>query len=206
MWNLRQLTLDFPPELIEGVMLPAAAIQQQQQASALLEQTQAHCDELLREAENQAAQILHQASLEAEQQIAQQRATAEQAFWQQTQRLFDDWHHARQQQDNQLLTRAQHLVTAAFSQLLAELPDNEKIHALLSQLLQASDRRNEATLFYHPQHEASLRHWFTVNPHLPWALRADEQQIPETLLLQTSQGEFTISWDSLQQRLLHLCS
>ena len=203
MWHLRLLPLDPATELTEGCLLPAPLLAEQQQAHSLLQHTQQHCAERIQEAEQQAALILAQARQEAEQQIQQQQQAAEHRFWQQAQQLFAGWEQARQQENAALLTRTTELVQTLFRQLLIALPDADKLQAQLTQLLQASEHRHsEAVLYFHPQHETLLQHWLHAHPHLPWRLNADEQQPSDSLLLHTAQGEFSLSWAVLEQRIL----
>ncbi|VEB99377.1 type III secretion apparatus protein, HrpE/YscL family [Cedecea lapagei] len=204
MWIGRKVALEDDSYVVEGVLLPQAVLQEQQQARSLVEQATLKSEALLAEARQQAERLILEAEQEAERLVVLRTEEAEGEFWQRADSLFNEWQAERDAQSAEVVSQAQRLINAAFEQLFGGLSEQQKLTALLTQLQVAGARATEVTLYYSPQHEAALASWLAAHPRLGWTCCADEALAAETLLLQTAQGEFSISWASLQQHLLRL--
>lgn len=204
MWIGRKVALEDASCAIEGVLLPQKMLLEQQQALSVLARAQQRSEAMLAEAGRQVERLLNEAQQQAERQVAARCEEAEQAFWQRSEALFSEWHEERTAQQGQILGQAQALINAAFEQLFGGLTEQQKLTGLLSQLLQASGRATAVTLYHASRHEAALAEWLDAHPQLGWSRCIDDALAAETLLLQTAQGEFSISWNSLHQHLLRL--
>lgn len=206
MWIGRKFALEEDVQVIEGVLLPHAALQEQQQAQSLVEQAMRRSEALLEEARQQAEQMLAEAQADAERLVITRCEEAERNFWLRAEPFFSEWQAERDAQSAEIVTQAQALITAAFEQLFGCLSEQQKLTALLTQLQGASARATDVTLYHPSQYEAPLASWLAARPQLGWTRCTDDALAAETLLLQTAQGEFSISWASLQQHLLRLAS
>ncbi|ATF93534.1 type III secretion system stator protein SctL [Cedecea neteri] len=206
MWIGRKLALEEDAQVIEGVLLPHAALQEQQQAQSLVEQAMRKSESLLEEARQQAERMLAEAQADAERLAASRCEEAERDFWLRAEPFFSDWQAEREAQSAEIVGQAQALIAAAFEQLFGGLSEQQKLTALLTQLMASSARATDVTLYHPSQYEAPLANWLAARPQLGWTRCADDALAAETLLLQTAQGEFSISWASLQQHLLRLAS
>lgn len=204
MWIGRKVALEDASCAIEGVLLPQKMLLEQQQALSVLALAQQRSEAMLAEAGRQVERLLTEAQQQAERQAGARCEEVEQAFWQRSEALFSEWHDERTAQQNQILNQAQALINAAFEQLFGGLTEQQKLTGLLAQLQQAGGRATEVTLYHASRHEAVLAEWLDAHPQLGWSRCIDDAMAAETLLLQTAQGEFSISWNSLRQHLLRL--
>ncbi|SQA96523.1 type III secretion apparatus protein, HrpE/YscL family [Cedecea neteri] len=191
---------------MKAFLLPHAALQEQQQAQSLVEQAMRKSESLLEEARQQAERMLAEAQADAERLAASRCEEAERDFWLRAEPFFSDWQAEREAQSAEIVGQAQALIAAAFEQLFGGLSEQQKLTALLTQLMASSARATDVTLYHPSQYEAPLANWLAARPQLGWTRCADDALAAETLLLQTAQGEFSISWASLQQHLLRLAS
>ncbi|WP_312744585.1 type III secretion system stator protein SctL [Cedecea neteri] len=206
MWIGRKLALEEDVQVIEGVLLPHSALQEQQQAQSLVEQAMRKSEALLEEARQQAEQMLAEAQANAERLAITRCEEAERDFWLRAEPFFNEWQAERYAQSAEIVSQAQALISAAFEQLFGGLSDQQKLTALLTQLQGSGARATDVTLYHPSQYEAPLASWLAARPQLGWTRCADDALAADTLLLQTAQGEFSISWASLQQHLLRLVS
>ncbi|NIF32633.1 HrpE/YscL family type III secretion apparatus protein [Enterobacter sp. Cy-643] len=206
MWIGRKLALEESVQVIEGVLLPHAALQEQEQAQSLMEQAMRKSEALLEQARQQVEQMLAEAQADAERLAIRRCEEAERDFWLRAESFFSEWQAERDAQSADIISQAQTLISAVFEQLFGGLSEQQKLTALLTQLLGSGARATDVTLYHPPQYEAPLASWLAARPQLGWTRCADDGLAAETLLLQTAQGEFSISWASLQQHLLRLAS
>ncbi|MRT54727.1 HrpE/YscL family type III secretion apparatus protein [Enterobacteriaceae bacterium RIT693] len=204
MWIGRKVALEDDASIIEGVLLPQSVLQEQQQARSLVEQATLRSEALLAEARQQAERAIAEAQDEAGRLVIARVEDAERDFWQRAEIFFSEWQAERDAQSSAVVSQAQALINAAFEQLFGGLSEQQKLNALLTQLQGASARATDVTLYHPSQHEAPLASWLAAHPQLGWTRCVDDALAAETLLLQTAQGEFSISWASLQQHLLRL--
>ncbi|QKJ86328.1 HrpE/YscL family type III secretion apparatus protein [Paramixta manurensis] len=202
MWITKQITLTTLPPLEEGVVLSRETLHEYQQAYDVLTAAQQRHAQIVADAERQAQQIIEAAHDEAARQIAAALAQSEAQFLQRVETLFEDWQSARKQQDESLISQAQYLVSAALTHLFDSSSDTQKVTALLRQLLQARARGQSATLWCHPSQYAAIEAWLQAHTHLDWAVQLDDALEIHSVMLQTANGELSVNWAQLQQRLL----
>ncbi|ANI81300.1 type III secretion system stator protein SctL [Kosakonia oryzae] len=194
MWKIREIVL--PPSLMagEGAIVPREVLDEHRQAQALL-----------RQAEQEAGQILAAAREEAERQVLAARAECEMQFLQNAETVLEEWRQARAQQEENLVSQAQQLVSAVFVHLFARTSDEQKISALLRQILQAqtAEKGSSATLWCHPSQFDAVGNWLQAHASLDWLLQTDDALETHQLRLQTTNGELSVNWEHLQQRLLN---
>lgn len=194
MWKVREIVL--PPSLMagEGAIVPREVLDEHRQAQALL-----------RQAEQEAAQILAAAREEAERHVLAARAECERQFLQNAEVVLDEWRQARAQQEENLVSQAQQLVSAVFAQLFAWTSDEQKISALLRHILQVqtSEKGHSATLWCHPSQFDAVGNWLQAHASLDWQLQTDDALEIHQLRLETANGELSVNWEHLQQRLLN---
>ncbi|ADP11384.1 type III secretion protein HrpE [Erwinia sp. Ejp617] len=162
----------------------------QQQGQEILEQARQQAQAMLEEAERQK---------EAEMLSAQQRA--EQAFWQQADTLLQSWQQQYQQLEEQVLDVMDSVLTQALSQLLTEVPQTQRLAALLRQLLRAKTLAEQGSLYCHPAQQVEIADWLRSHAHLAWQLQPDESLAQDSLKLVTANGELCLDW---QQAVRHL--
>lgn len=189
MWKLKTLhQLDgcAPP----GNILRREEIAQQQQAVSIIEQ-----------AHEQAHLIREQARAEAQAEMEACRREWEATFWQQAQTLLADWQQQREAEEAQLVILAGKVLNEALQQLLDEVDDERRFHALLKQLLRHYPRQQQATLYCASAQEQAISRWLADQPQLSWTLCADPALAPDHLRLTTGQGELLVNWQTLRQQL-----
>ena len=204
MWIGRKVALEDGAPVIEGVLLLRHVLQEQQLAQTALEQATLRAEAVLAEARQQAERLMVEAQQEAQRLAIMRCEEAERDFWLRAETFFSQWQAEREAQSAEVVSQAQALIHAVFEQLLGGLSEPQKLNALLTELQAASARATDVTLYHPSRHEAELTSWLAAHPQLGWSRCTDDALAAETLLLQTAQGEFSISWASLQQHLLHL--
>ncbi|MCU5773688.1 type III secretion system stator protein SctL [Erwiniaceae bacterium BAC15a-03b] len=189
MWKVKKISL-LNGEQATGNLLRAEEIATHQQAEMILA-----------EAQQQAQEILAAAQQQAEQHIAEQREQCEAQFWQQADELFSSWQQQRQQDEQQLVTLAEQLLTQAITQVLDDFTPQQRFRALLQQLLRQHARQQQATLWCATAQQQEVSAWLAQQPQLEWQLSFDEQLPVDQLRLVTDQGELQIGWAALCQQL-----
>jgi len=202
MWNLREIELQFEPDLIEGTVLSSSWLREQSEAKSLLARTFAQCEEAKKQTHEEIELMKTQARLHHEERMKTLLADVEKAFLEKAESVFFEWSQEKSMDGADLVKRAQALCNALFIEMFNRIPDEEKVEAVLNQIIKASDKQVSATLFYHPQHEDQLQAWKETQPHLPWELFADDTQQIDTLLLKTEQGELSLSWPGFRDHIL----
>ncbi|URQ61351.1 type III secretion system stator protein SctL [Pantoea alhagi] len=196
MWQLRRLSCFTPPEP-QQALLNREALALQQQAQQIRVAAEQEAQRLLDEAHQQAQQIQQQAQAESDALLEKQQAH----FWQQAQMLFDDWHEQRETQQQQVVSLASQLLAQALAHCLAEVPSEQRLQALLTQLMNRLPSETQATLYCAPCRQAPLAAWLSARPALRWQLTPDEGLEIDALRLVTAQGELQISWQAFCQSL-----
>jgi len=190
MWKLktlRQLNGIAP----EGTILRREEIARQEEAASII--ALAH---------EQAQAIREEARAAAQAEYDTQRLEWEAAFWQQAQRLLDDWQQQRAAEEAQLVIVAGKVLNEALQQILDEVDDERRFHALLKQLLRLYPRQQQATLYCASAQEMAVSGWLAGQPLLSWTLCADPELAADRLRLVTTQGELLIDWRTLCQQLV----
>jgi type III secretion protein L len=155
----------------------------QQQAEAILQQAQ-----------QQAAKIVAAAEQEAEAATLGIRQRAEEVFWAQADKMFTDWKQQQQQMESDVLLVMDSVLALALEQLLTEVPEPQRLSALLRLLLREKTQANQACLSCHPSQQQWVAAWLETYPHLSWQLQPDENLPPDSLKLVTTQGELSLDW------------
>ncbi|WP_168404571.1 type III secretion system stator protein SctL [Erwinia amylovora] len=163
----------------------------QQQGQDILEQARQQAQAMLEEAERQA---------EVEMLNAQQRA--EQAFWQQADTLLQSWQQQYQQLEAQVLEVMDSVLTQALDQLLTDVPQTQRLAAILRQLLRAKTLTEQGSLYCHPAQHLEIADWLRSHVHLAWQLQPDESLAQDSLKLVTANGELSLDWQQAVRQLL----
>lgn len=192
MWMVKKLRVLSAPHAAVEPLLSREMLAEHQQALDLLQTAEQQAQARLALAEEEAAQLLAAAQERADAAIAEEQ----QAFIARTEQFFADWQQARQAWQEALLPRAEALLRQAMGQLLAELPDDARLNAMLLQLQQAQGRQVAATLSCAPASQQQISIWLKQHP-LDWELVSDSSLGDDTLRLTTDNGELLLSWDQV---------
>lgn len=171
-----------PPTLITQEMLGEAAL-----AHQLLQRAKLQADQLLKQVQAQREQLLEQASLE---------------FWQRANAQLKQWESERQAMSASLEYYASSFANQALRSVLEEVPPEQRLTALIKQLLLTQLPPVQATLRCHPLERDNLEHCLANHGATPWLLRPDESLKPQALVLETLEGDFRIDWNTLCEALL----
>lgn len=204
MWLTRHLNFTTVPLLEEGVLLRASAIHPLQNFDIMIAMAEQQKADIIAEANRQVGEILDAAHTQANLLITTLVADREKKYIQRAEALFSDWQSAREQQELLLVQHAQQLVNKTLQHLFAQSDDPKKVTALLRQLLQANVREPDATLYCNPGQYDYVYSWMQDHAYLSWSLKTDDVLKMDNLLLQTANGELSISWSHLQESLLNV--
>lgn len=153
-------------------------------------------EQLLEAAKSEAEALLIDARQEVERLGKEAQAQAQVEVWSKADAMLDDWQQQRQQMWAHIITTAETLVGQALQKLLGEQPDNIRVRAVLHHLMFAQPQEQAGVLHAHPD-------WLETTTlqlqqaQARWTLRADPQLAPDSLLLRTNQGDFSLSWSRL---------
>jgi len=202
MITLRQITLDFEPELIEGVLIDKQWFEEQETARTLIQETEDYCRQLREQAQQEITEMTENAKAEHQKRLAEILEEMEVNFLDKTEGLFAEWAEQREQEENEIIDRAKKLVESVFIAMLNQLPDEDKLHAVFKQIQRASDKHTEATLYHHPDQTALLQEWATKNGLSMWTLIPDDTLHPDELILRAPKGELSLSWSGFQKHII----
>ncbi|MGP3591671.1 type III secretion system stator protein SctL [Vagococcus sp. WN89Y] len=153
-------------------------------------------------AHEQAEAIREQARAEAAAEAQTLKREWEADFWQQAQTLLTEWQQQREEDEAQLVILAGNVLNEALQQLLDDVDDARRFHALLKQLLRLYPRQQPATLWCASEQEQAVSGWLAAEPQLCWTLCPDPALAKDSVRLVTGQGELIVNWDTLRQQLL----
>lgn len=159
-------------------------------------------EDILRQAQQQAEAILVAAEQEAEACKLRVQQRAEQDFWQQADSLLADWRQQQQQIESEVLAVMDGVLAQALGQLLTEVPEPQRLSALLRQLLRDKMQAEQASLCCHPSQQQPIADWLATHSHLSWQLQPDETLAADSLKLVTAQGELHLDWQQAVRQLL----
>ncbi|WP_380184443.1 type III secretion system stator protein SctL [Kalamiella sp. sgz302252] len=194
MLTVKKLAVLTPPV---GPLLTSDQLVAHQQALSLLQMAEQQAQARLAQAEEEAEALLAAAQARADEAVAAQQ----QAFVARAEELFADWQEQQQKWQEALIPRAEALLQQAMGQLLAELPEEARLEAMLRQLQQAQGRQTNATLSCAPARLAQAESWLEQRP-LEWQLVADSSLPSDTLRLATDNGELSLSWVQVEAALI----
>lgn len=173
--------LGLPPTLISRQTLADFS-----QASQLLNRTQAQANQLMAQANKEREAILESAAFE---------------IWQRADAQLKRWENDRQQMCDNLERYATAVVNKAIHRLLDESVEPERLASLLRHLVTLQLPEVNAILLCHPP-ELKIVKQYLANQHSKyWKLQPDERVESQTLVLQTEEGNFRISWNSMREAL-----
>lgn len=121
---------------------------------------------------------------------------AQHTFWAQANSQLKRWQMEHLAQSRALESNATAVVNHALHHLLADVPPQARIAALLEQLLRTQCPPLDAILRCHPHAIVHIRQWLKTQTDTVWQLQTDERLDPQALVLTTEQGEFCIDWCS----------
>ncbi|MGB3122865.1 MAG: type III secretion system stator protein SctL [Pseudomonas sp.] len=158
----------------------------------------AHAGQLLARAQAQAEELLSQAAAQREAMLEQ----AQLAFWQRANAQLEHWAHQRQTMCDNLERYATSIADQALCCLLEDIPPAQRLTALIKRLMAAQLPTVSATLLCHPSDLADLEQCLAMLNITLWVLRGDDRVKPQTLVLETTEGDFRIDWASMRKILL----
>lgn len=158
--------------------------------------------DILQQAKRQAEQILAAAQQEAEACKLRAQQRAEEDFWQQADSLLAHWQQQQQQTESEILSVMNSVLAQALGQLLTEVPDSQRLNALLRQLLREKRQVEQGTLCCHPSQQQPIAAWLATYSHIRWQLQPDETLPLDRLKLLTTQGELHLDWQQAVRQLL----
>ena len=180
--DLPKGTASFPETLI-----PRDRLEGYTQANNALEHAKAQARQLLKLAEKQREKLLEQAGLE---------------IWQRADAQFKRWEVERQAMYDNLERYASSIANQAIYLLLEETPSPQRMAALLKQLMASQMPMVKSALLCHPLELEAARQSLADHINTLWVLRADDTVKPQTLLLQTEEGDFCIDWAAMHSTFL----
>lgn len=170
------------------------------QAQLLIQQ---QGQDVLQQARERAQALLEEAERQAEARLLCAQQGVERAFWHQAEPLLLSWQQQYQQLEAQVLEVMESVMTQALGQLLTEVPEPQRLAALLRQLLRAKTRDEQGSLCCHPAQQEAIADWLHGHPHLSWQLQPDESLAADSLKLVTAHGELHLDWQQAVHQ-LHL--
>ena len=202
MITLREIPLEFEPDLIEEVLITGLWLEEQEESKRLIQKTEAYCEQRMADTEQEIIRMEESAKKAHQERLAKMVEELEANFLDKSEALFAQWHQEREREADEITDRAKQLVEKVFLALLDQLPDDDKLHAVFRQLMRSADPRTEATLYFHTQQSDTLKEWLSRHHQLMWTLVPDDTLSPDELVLRTSKGELSLSWAGFQKHLV----
>lgn len=159
-------------------------------------------EQVLQQAREQAQQILDEAHAQALQLHRQSEAQARAEVMDSAQVLLDDVQRQHRQREAAVLEVARELVSAAVQQVLGEQTPQQRIEAVLDQLIAAQPDEPLARLHCHPERLDELAACLQRGGREGWRLQGDPRLAPDALSLRSERGEFNLDWQSLTRHVL----
>lgn len=187
MLTLRKIELHNGAPGQPKVLITREMLADYSRSGQLLGSAQAQAEELLRQAAEHREELLEQANLD---------------FWSRAHAQLSLWERQRQEVCDSLEHYATSIANQAFHCLLEEVPAPQRLSALIKQLVATQIPPIKATLVCHPHEHEQAAQALAKLGSTPWRLRPDDQVKPQTLLLETDEGDFRIDWASMREILL----
>lgn len=169
-----------PP--LPGSLISREILANYAQAGDVVQQAEARAMQLLREASEQREAMLEKAGIE---------------IWQRADAQLKRWEAERQILCDNLERYATSTANQAIYLLLEETPAPKRMAALIKQLLACQVPALKATLICNPYELETVRKCLDSSGSHQWALRAENTIEPQTLILNTDEGDFRIDWISM---------
>ena len=138
----------------------------------------------------------------AEDLVREACAVASAEFWQQAEAFLEGWREQQRLASERIVERAGRLVGQALTCLLDEVPQQERVHALLRQLYGAQAGDGTGELCCHPRIRPAVEDWLERRRSCTWRIREDDSLDSGSLRLVAEHGEFVLSWDEALTELL----
>ncbi|MGL5997344.1 MAG: type III secretion system stator protein SctL [Pseudomonas proteolytica] len=168
-------------------LIPRETLANYAHAHNVLEHSKAQARQLLKLAEKKREKLLEQAGLE---------------IWRRADAQFKRWEVERQAMYDNLERYASSIANQAIRLLLEDTPLPQRMSALIRQLMASQMPMVNAALLCHPQELEAARQALADHNTTLWVLRADDTVKPQTLLLQTEEGDFCIGWAAMRDAFL----
>ena len=168
-------------------LIPRETLANYAHAHNTLEHAKAQARQLLKLAEKQREKLLEQAGLE---------------IWRRADAQFKRWEVERQAMYDNLERYASSIANQAIHLLLEDTPPPQRMAALIRQLMASQVPMVNAALLCHPQELEAARLALADHNTTLWVLRGDDTVKPQTLLLQTEEGDFCIGWAAMRDAFL----
>jgi type III secretion protein L len=169
-----------PP--LPGSMISCETLASYTQASSVVDQAKAEAGQLLKAAHAQREELLEKANLQV---------------WQRANAQLKRWEIERQALCDNLERYATAIANQAIHLLLEDTPAPQRMTALIKQLLASHVPAVKAALVCHPLELEAVRACLANRGSTHWTLRADNTIKPQSLILNTEEGDFRIDWTSL---------
>lgn len=169
-----------PP--LPGSLISCEILANYAQAGDVVEQAEARAMQILKEASEQREAMLEKAGIE---------------IWQRADAQLKRWEAERQILCDNLERYATSTANQAIYLLLEETPAPQRMAALIKQLLACQVPALKATLVCNPYELETVRQCLASSGSHQWALRAENTIEPQTLILNTDEGDFRIDWISM---------
>lgn len=169
-----------PP--LPGTLVSCKTLASYSQAVSVLEQAKTDARQILEEATQQREDLLEQAGLE---------------MWHRASAQLKRWDLDRQALCDDLERYASSIANQAVYLLLEEAPHPQRMAAMIKQLLARHVPMVKATLLCHPMDLECVKACLVHRGEDHWTLRPDNAIKPQTLVLNTEEGDFRINWPDM---------
>lgn len=201
MFVKRRIALPGAEELTLGPLIKAEqlglclAVEQvlgraDERATALMSDVEEQAKRLLEEAQQQGEVLAEQARLEAERQV-----------WQQADALLDGLRRAEQGLWEEVERHAEQVLRAALATLLGEVAPQQRVQALMRQLVDSQRQLSSATLYCAPEQQECVQDVLESEHLGRWRVLPDPRLAVDQLVLETDSGVFRSSWSALSDAL-----
>jgi type III secretion protein L len=172
---------------LPGSLISCETLASYAQADDVVEQAKARAKQLLKEVSLQREDLLKKAGLEV---------------WQRADAQLKRWEAERQVLCNNLEHYATSIANQTIYRLLEETPAPQRIASLIKQLLACQVPAIKATLLCNTHELEAVRRCLDSFSSNHWTLRAENTIEPQTLILNTEEGDFRIDWTSMLRSLM----
>jgi type III secretion protein L len=152
------------------------------EATQILDHAKAQAKQIMQLAEEQREELLEKSDAEV---------------WRRANAQLKRWDTDRKAMCESLEKYATSITNQAIFALLEETPLQQRLKALMSQLLESQVPSVKAILLCHPLELEVVAQCLANCGNTLWTLRSDDTVKPQTLVLNTDEGDFRIGWASM---------
>ncbi len=197
MFVKRRVTLPGAEELALSSLIKAERLGLCLSVEAVLGRAEERAAALMTDAEEQAQGLLEEARQRGEVLAEQARMDAERQVWQQADTLLEGLRQAEQGLWQDVERHAEQVLRSALATLLGEVAPQQRVQALMRQLVDAQRQLSSATLYCAPEQQACVQD-AVESEHLGrWRVLPDPRLAVDQLMLETDSGVFRCSWLAL---------